>query len=301
MRMICAAAALLVGAISLPALAQDLPDEIAGEIGQKREYCVEPGGRFELRGNAVTRVDVNGDGALDYFVDHSGMICAGIGNGEGCAQFGCSLSIYLSGRRVALALAFGDETLGWRTVAGPGGAVRIEIDEAQCERPRDGCTRTYEASGTDLRQVAVRPLTGVPLARPTNGARWRVASVRGTRVAAVAGPPGAAAVAVLCRQGSPVIHIDLGARRSTRGWVYVTLYDGESGTSSPFRPDPASGHWSAPFGPGEAAPLVGPHPSAAISVADAFVGTLSLDGARAALREALAPCSAGIRHILYPS
>jgi hypothetical protein len=78
-----------------PAAAQDWPPEVAAMIDEAKAIC---DGRFSAAPEAVTEVDLNGDGTLDWVVDSGAFQCSSSVTLY-CGTQGCGVDTLVDGTR----------------------------------------------------------------------------------------------------------------------------------------------------------------------------------------------------------
>lgn len=88
-------AALALTLLASPALGQDWPSEVSAIVDEAKAVC---SGTFSASANAVTSVDLTGDGTPDWIVDSSAFQCSD-SYGTYCGTAGCSVDILVDGIR----------------------------------------------------------------------------------------------------------------------------------------------------------------------------------------------------------
>jgi hypothetical protein len=86
--------------LATPAAAQDWPPEVAAIVDEAKSIC---SGTFTAAPEAVTQVDLNGDGTLDWVVD-SGFLQCSDSYGTYCGTKGCGVDTVINGTRAGLNL-----------------------------------------------------------------------------------------------------------------------------------------------------------------------------------------------------
>lgn len=99
-------AALALCLLSSPALALDWPPEVFDIVKEAQRLCR---GTFSAAPEAVTRRDLNGDGADDWVIDSRAFQCSGSSDTY-CGGNGCGVDTVINGARGLLTLR------GWDTV-----------------------------------------------------------------------------------------------------------------------------------------------------------------------------------------
>lgn len=105
-------AALALLLLASPALAQDWPPEVAAIVEEASASC---DGTFTAGPEAVTQVDLNGDGTLDWVVDSGAFQCSTSASLY-CGTQGCGVDTLIDGIRGSFTLHdWGTETDGRNT------------------------------------------------------------------------------------------------------------------------------------------------------------------------------------------
>jgi hypothetical protein len=95
-----------------PAIAQDWPPEVAAIMDEAKAVC---SGTFSASPDAVTAVDLTGDGTPDWVVDSGAFKCSD-SYGTYCGTAGCSVNIVVDGIRSSFLFHdWGTETDGTTT------------------------------------------------------------------------------------------------------------------------------------------------------------------------------------------
>lgn len=93
-------AALALILLASPALAQDPPPEVAAIVEEAKGIC---DGTFTAAPEAITPVDLNGDGTLDWVVDSGAFRCS-TSTSLYCGTAGCGVDTVIDGTRGSLLL-----------------------------------------------------------------------------------------------------------------------------------------------------------------------------------------------------
>ena len=100
-------AALALALLASPALAQDPAPEVAAIIDEAKGIC---DGTFTAAPEAVTQVDLNGDGILDWVVDSGAFQCS-TSTTLYCGTRGCGVDTLVDGTRASFIFHYwGTET-----------------------------------------------------------------------------------------------------------------------------------------------------------------------------------------------
>ncbi|WP_128515088.1 hypothetical protein [Tabrizicola thermarum] len=86
--------------LASPALAQDPPPEVAAIVEEAKGIC---DGTFTAAPEAITPVDLNGDGTLDWVVDSGAFRCS-TSTSLYCGTAGCGVDTVIDGTRGSLLL-----------------------------------------------------------------------------------------------------------------------------------------------------------------------------------------------------
>jgi hypothetical protein len=86
--------------LATPALAQDWPPEVSTIVDEAKSVCQ---GSFTTGPDAVTQVDLNGDGSSDWVIDSAGFQCSD-SYGTYCGTGGCAVDTVIDGTRSSLLL-----------------------------------------------------------------------------------------------------------------------------------------------------------------------------------------------------
>ena len=93
--------------LTTPALAQDWPPEVTAIVEEAKAVCQ---GTFTAAPEAVTQIDLNGDGAQDWVIDSAAFQCSD-SYGTFCGTGGCAVDTLVDGVRSSFLFhAWGTET-----------------------------------------------------------------------------------------------------------------------------------------------------------------------------------------------
>ncbi len=286
-------------ALPLPAVAQDLPPEIAAFTEEAMADCRGAGGDPMLADYYATAAELNGDGVADWVINFDALNCVGAWT-YFCGSAGCPVSVWLSGPG-------GHENV-WgshaQAVEVEGSAVKVFLHGQLCNPPRtgaDGCEErlTFTAApapapAPDPAPQAVAPAPAPSPSGPPPAPGWTLREVPNSTPVAVAGGTGTIrSLAAFCLSGQPwlavlfheppgpeELRIDFGFSAGTIG-------------GPARREESAGGAYVIGLADQPLAGLLAGRDSrAAVSVAGAAQGQLSLAGSSRAIRGALATCHA---------
>ncbi|HLQ19002.1 MAG TPA: hypothetical protein VK146_08475 [Tabrizicola sp.] len=98
--------------LASPAAAQDWPPEVAAIVDEAKAIC---SGTFTAAPDAVTQVDLTGDGTPDWVVDSAAFQCSDT-YGTYCGTAGCAVDTVVDGIRTSFLFHdWGTETDGRNT------------------------------------------------------------------------------------------------------------------------------------------------------------------------------------------
>lgn len=95
-----------------PAASQDWPPDVAAIVDEAKSICA---GTFSAAPEAVTQIDLTGDGSLDWVVDSGAFKCSD-STGTYCGTAGCGVTTVVDGIRTSFLFHdWGTETDGRNT------------------------------------------------------------------------------------------------------------------------------------------------------------------------------------------
>jgi hypothetical protein len=162
LRLVCGlgcAAVAVIGAAVLPAVAADMPAEVAHAVEEAQQYCRNEGGTPRQDAGFSRVLDLNGDGREDWILNFSKFHCVGsIPPEPYCGSGGCGLMVFVWQEGSAWKQVFDGVVQRFRLFKAKSG-FRLDVSVAgnMCGRiDAHSCREVYEFRGSDLVRVDER-------------------------------------------------------------------------------------------------------------------------------------------------
>jgi hypothetical protein len=126
-----------------PFKVSDYPLEVRKTLSVGPSTCreVEGGGKVGFARDTVHKVDLNGDGRIDYIVSFENTTCGGMKTGGFCGSGGCLVDFLVTLPNGRLRSVFADQVYGYEILKGYPRKVRFYIFHNYCGDREGPCFR----------------------------------------------------------------------------------------------------------------------------------------------------------------